>query len=245
MKKLSKDEMLQALAAYGFELNRPGRILKGEEVLYLLLKEKDPRLLEGFPVVYDNVLNSQKVLSLDPETLTKNERSKLLLLLYLSYLLFRLFGEDRHKIAYTRNLFSKLNDNWKDAVKEVEQKFNRSDFVQVNDTALATDRLKKQFRNYAVHFGEKSLNEPQLDLELELHLSQFFTPKQKELIKKRLKNEEMTKTEREYYSRAVNKRLKALSDPGLQDFASSLTSLVPMDSNPKTRFTLTPKLKRA
>jgi hypothetical protein len=222
MTKLSKNELMEALAQFGYELNKPSHSYKSEEVLFSLLRENDSRLLEGFPVAYDNILSNQKELHLDFKVLSEKEKSKLLTLLLLTYHLLRLFGEDKSKLNLTESYLFKLSKKWKDTLKEVEAKFNNSDFVKVNGANLATDRLKKQFRNYVVHFGVKSKNEPQLDMGLELHLSQFFTARQKELLKKRLMHEEMTKTEREYYSRVVSKRLKALSDPKLQEFADSL-----------------------
>lgn len=222
MTKLTKNELLEALAQYGYELNTPVHQYKGEEVLLNLLKENDSRLLEGFPVAYDNILNSQKQLSLDVKSLSEKEKDKLLTLLLLTYVLLKLFGEDKAKLTETENALSKVSKKWREGLKDVEDKFNHSDFVKVNGALLATDRLKKQFRNYVVHFGAKHENEPKLDMELELLLSQFFTPKQKDLLKKRTKHEVMTKTEREYYSRVVNKRLKALANEQLYTFAQHM-----------------------
>ena len=224
MTKLTKNELLEALAQYGYELNKPTHQYKGEEVLLNLLGEHDTRLLEGFPVAYDNILNSQQHLNLNVATLTEKDRTKLLYLMLLTYVLLKLFGEDKDKLAETESLLSKLSKKWRDHLKDVEDKFNHSDSVRVNDVALSTDRLKKQFRNYVVHFGAKNENEPKLDMELELLLSQFFTSKQKDLLKKRTKNEELTKTEREYYSRVVSKRLKALGNEHLYQFAHSVVA---------------------
>ena len=222
MTKLSKNELLEALAQYGYELNRPARQYKGEEVLLNLLQEHDTRLLEGFPVAYDNILSSQQHLNLNVDSLTEKDKTKLLYLLLLTYALLKLFGEDKQKLLETENQLSKLSKKWKEFLKEVENKFNHSDSVRVNSLVLSTDRLKKQFRNYVVHFGAKNENEPKLDMELELLLSQFFTSKQKDLLKKRARHEELTKTEREYYSRVVSKRLKALGNEHLYQFAHSL-----------------------
>lgn len=219
MTKLTKNELLEALAQFGYGLNKPSRRYKGEEVLLNLLKENDSRLLEGFPVAYDNILNSQGHLNLDFHALSEKEKTKLLRLLLLTYELLKLFGEDKSKLVETENLLSKLSKKWKESLKDVEDKFNRSDFIKVNGAILATDRLKKQFRNYVVHFGTKKENSPQLDMELELLLSQFFTARQKDLLKKYARNEELSKTEREYFSRIVNKRLKALANERLNQFA--------------------------
>ena len=68
----------------------------------------------------------------------------------------------------------------------------------------------------------KELEEQKNALELELLLSVLFTPRQKELLKKSLAGKPMTKTEREYYSRVVKKRLKAVADARLHQMARSL-----------------------
>jgi hypothetical protein len=61
---------------------------------------------------------------------------------------------------------------------------------------------------------------PQLDRLLDL----LFPEKQKELIQKRLENRRLTKTEREYYSRTVRKKLAAVADRELQAVAELLVT---------------------
>ena len=77
--------------------------------------------------------------------------------------------------------------------------------------------LKTSFRNYVVHQADpgKEFEAQKNALEYELLLSELFTPRQKELLQKRLAGKKMTKTEREYYYRVVKKRLAALADPRL------------------------------
>lgn len=229
MTKMTRNELLEALAEYGYELNRPMHHYKPMEVLLNLVKENDPRLLEGFPVAYDNMLNQKPPLNwksyndyLNKE-LSEDDRNKLFYLLLLSYLLFRLYGEDKLKLQETEYALSNLSSKWKDDLKDVENKFNYSDSVKINDRVdLSTERLKNQFRNYVVHFGSKSETEPKMNMELEVLLSQFFAPKQKEVLKKRLRGEELSKTEREYFYRVVSKRLRALGNENLHQFAKSV-----------------------
>jgi len=57
---------------------------------------------------------------------------------------------------------------------------------------------------------------------LEYSLSELFSPRQKELVMKKFKGEKFTKTESEYYSRVVKKRLSALANPDVHDLAKSL-----------------------
>ncbi|MBW1909756.1 MAG: hypothetical protein JRJ11_09490 [Deltaproteobacteria bacterium] len=58
---------------------------------------------------------------------------------------------------------------------------------------------------------------------LHLHLNPLFPRKQKELVLKRLKGEPFTKTEREYYSRVVKKKLEALASNEIREIATKLT----------------------
>ena len=227
MTKLSKNELLDALAQYGYELNKPLHTYKGEEVLLSLAKENDARLLEGFPVVYKNMLENQKRFNWDDpnwdfrKVLSEKDRGRFLNLLLVTYVLFKLYGEDKYKLSETENALFKLSTKWRDQLKTVESNFSNSNQVRVDDKlALSTDRLKQQFRNYVVNF--KSKEEPKLDMQLELALSEFFTAKQKDLLKKRLKGDALTKTENEYFSRVVNKRLKALSNNKLHNFVISV-----------------------
>ena len=230
MKKLTHHELVEALAQYGYELNKPSHSYAGEEVLLNLVQENDPRLLEGFPVVYKHLLDSPEYSSWDRKTLSfqkdlsDKDKKKLFYLLLVSYLLYKLYGEEKIKLEQTEELLSKLSARWKKDLTEVEQKFNNSEQLEFNHFfSLSSDRLKQQYRNYVVHFGEKNESGPKLDMVLELLLSQFFTSKQKDLLKKHAKHEELSKTEREYFSRVVNKRLKALANDQLHQFAYSMT----------------------
>jgi hypothetical protein len=58
---------------------------------------------------------------------------------------------------------------------------------------------------------------------LQTHLDRLFSPKQKELVFKKLKRDPFTKTEREYYSRVVKKKLEAIADSELNTIADKLT----------------------
>jgi hypothetical protein len=51
-------------------------------------------------------------------------------------------------------------------------------------------------------------------------LDEFFTPRQKEIILRRIYRLELSKTEKEYYSRVIKKKLKALANSMLNKMAS-------------------------
>ncbi len=59
--------------------------------------------------------------------------------------------------------------------------------------------------------------------QLDLHLNTLFAPKQKELVLKKDKGETFTRTEREYYSRIVKKKLEALANTEIREIAIKLS----------------------
>ncbi len=59
--------------------------------------------------------------------------------------------------------------------------------------------------------------------ELDASLDRLFSPKQKDLVFKKLNGEAFTKTEREYYSRVVRKKLLSIADAQVNRIAVKLT----------------------
>lgn len=57
---------------------------------------------------------------------------------------------------------------------------------------------------------------------LPTRLDLLFSEKQKELVFKKLRGQHLTKTEREYYSRVVKKKLAAIADGEMQELAALL-----------------------
>jgi len=93
--------------------------------------------------------------------------------------------------------------------------------VAVADMQSALKRLPRERpaapkpgASTALRVGSARLG-PQLEL--------LFSEKQKELIFKKLKNQHLTKTEREYYSRVVKKKLAAIAAPEIHELATALT----------------------
>ena len=68
----------------------------------------------------------------------------------------------------------------------------------------ATDRLKSRRPQYRFPHSNAGT--------LDVYLNRLFSPKQKELVLKRRDGQAFTKTEREYFSRTVRKKLAAIAD---------------------------------
>ncbi len=59
--------------------------------------------------------------------------------------------------------------------------------------------------------------------DLQAHLGRLFSPKQKDLVFKKLNRKPFTKTEREYYSRVVRKKLASIANSEVSYIANKLT----------------------
>lgn len=58
--------------------------------------------------------------------------------------------------------------------------------------------------------------------QLYIYLDKLFSPKQKDLVFKKLHGKSFTKTEREYYSRVVRKKLEAIANKEVREIAETL-----------------------
>lgn len=225
----TKGELLDALAQYGYPLLRPSVPGKPEVLLKQLVEQDDVRLMEGFPVVLANAMETKEQLEWESGDwnpprgyFSKEAGEKLVCLLALSYLLFKLFGLEAGLQKRAQFLLKRFDSSQK-TLGRVEENFMESRPVKANGVVFATDRLKNTFRNYALHpLDERKVEEKKHELELELLLSELFTLTQKNLIKKKLAGSRLSKTEREYFSRVVKKRLKALANVELHQLAVQL-----------------------
>lgn len=57
---------------------------------------------------------------------------------------------------------------------------------------------------------------------LEQHLDEIFSAKQKELFLKKINGKKLTKTEKEYFSRVVKKKVLAMADSDIHQMSKKL-----------------------
>jgi len=228
MKKMLKRELLDRLSGYGYALFQPVDPGPPEELLAGLLAQDDVRLLEGFPVVLASVMRRTQMLAWEQPAwqpkhdLSQKQQGRLVYLFAFSYLLFKLFGLPDGFQNRVMRLLGKFKKG-KATLKEVQDSFMTSKSVKVEGDTFSVSRLTDHFRNYAVSgMNEREVEEKRHVLELELLLSELFTAQQKSLLKKKLAGKTFNKTEREYYSRVVKKRLKALANHELHQMAEDL-----------------------
>lgn len=229
MKTIDKETLMNQLAQYGYPLMKPSMTGEPERVLENLLKQDDVRLLEGFPVVLANALKNKKSLTWEDkkwqsDELSEKSNRRLTYFLALSYYLFRLFGLDKKFEERTVKVLSKMKGG-SETLLNLNEPFMKSESVLLDKLKFSTERLKNNFRNYSVYEeGSTETKKKRHALELELLLSELFTPRQKQLLKKRLEGKLMTKTEREYFYRVVSKRVRALANEELHQMARALVA---------------------
>ena len=89
-----------------------------------------------------------------------------------------------------------------------------------------SERVRELFARYFEKKDEtdKRRQEKHTGFSLEFALSQVFSPKQKELFRKKLEGLPLSKTEKEY-SRTVKKKVVALANDELHSMAKKLLGL--------------------
>jgi len=204
--------LLKRLSELGFPLFEAEETQDANATLADVAKSKDLRLWEGFPVVLAN--SAEKGL-LDFGKLYPNG------LVVMSLALYRAMNL---KFSWAAKLYHALPVKNKKEFDDFLRKLKKDEVFEVGGLAMSSQRLKSAFRNYFRQTQTKlnDLLSVKEELGLEYALSQVFSPKQKELFLKKLKREKLNKTEKEYFSRVVKKKVLALANPELHRLSQKL-----------------------
>ena len=226
--QMKKEELISALGALGYRLftkeNERVNSRKVLDVLDELSGSEDSRLIEAYPVVLANC--AHRGIKLDISGLLSrygqrsHSRSNIEKLILASCDLLAEEGLDQPEGI--EDILKTLRPKYGDLLKGevVDLGTHRS---------VSTERLRRTLRRYAIDLErhesarEKDRRKQLRSFQLELHLSTLFPPKQKELILKKLNGDPLSKTEKEYYSRVVKKKLQGLANKELRKIALTLT----------------------
>ena len=125
----------------------------------------------------------------------------------------KLFGEI---ITITQKIFNKYKITITLPKMEEKIKLNYDEFEQ------EFELQKKRFDGPNLLFDKEKIY---AERSLQMHLSNIFTKKEKDIINKIFENKALTKTEYEYYSRKTKKKLNAIIN--LQDITKALLPIHP------------------
>ena len=214
--------LLSAMSQYGYSLLQPDQMANPNDLLTALSQSDDVRVLEGFPVVLANALRKRpNAVDLRAAENILNDgpaRERFRMLTALSFYLLGVFGYENLKPSG----YEAFNEHFQ-LMPELRNRMEHGQPLPLGKKTLDPDRVRRTFLNYFVQARESDTakNKAQLREEFrrEYNLSLFFAPKQRDLLEKKLRGEPLTKTEREYFSRVVKKKLLALADPDLHRLA--------------------------
>ena len=219
---MKKSTLLKKVKRLGFPLFETEESLDANETLAEVAKSKDTRLWEGFPVMLANSLKKGFFDYKSAYACLKGmeARANFKDLVIMSLALYEYL---ELSFPHTDKLFNSNSLN-KTQYNEFLNCFREDKALKTAKGKLPVSRLVDVFENY-FRKEENELGdymEIKDKFDLEYSLSQLFSKKQKELLFKKLKGEKMTKTEREYFSRSVKKKLLALADTNLHNLALKL-----------------------
>ena len=187
-----------------------------------VIMSKNMRLWEGFPVLLANAAKEGfDYHSIANQLKTEDDKHIFFLLFSMSCAFYKY---EHIKFAWLNKLYKELTIKDKDRIKEFSLFFKTNNEFTVAQKQLDPQRIKKMFTSY---YKEKDINMNRLtpaynELSLEYALSQTFSPKQKELFFKKLHGEKLTRTEIEYFSRVVKKKVMTLAHPEVHRLAQKL-----------------------
>jgi hypothetical protein len=194
------------------------------ELLDELADSEDPRLVEGFPVVLANCaqrdlkLNFRSFLAWHKSDSRKQQVLEKLLLLSSTLLAQQGLNKPKNLENLSKSLATKYGD------------LLAGDVVDLgNKVSLSTERLRNTLNRYAADLStskstrDRAKNRQRRSFQLNYYLSTLFAPKQKELLLKKYQGEPLNKTEQEYFSRKVKKKLEAMTNKEVMKVAAALT----------------------
>lgn len=227
--RMKREDLVFNLGRLGYSLVMPEAQEVGEDQVVELLAElvdsKDLRLVEGFPVVLANC--AQRGMNLDftallakhkPRSRKRQNLEKLLLL--------------------SSDLLTQEGLDKPEGLEKVKKSFETkycdllaNDVLTLDaTTALSTERLRNTLRRYSSTLEtsrstrKREKDKQRRSFQLNYFLSTLFSPKQKELVLKKLNGEPLNKTEKEYFSRTVKKKLEALNNSEVRKVAKALAA---------------------
>jgi hypothetical protein len=225
---MNREELIKELGELGYRLFTPEKEKPGNkkvlDVLDALSVSKDSRLIEAFPVVLANC--AHRGIKLD-----------------IGNLLSR-YGHRSQKRANLEKLIiagiELLNEldlekpEGLEAVIEGPRTRHGNLLADKNiplgrGFSVSIERLRNALRRYATDLErsesalEKERKRQFRSFQRNLHLSTLFPPRQKGIVLKKVNGELLSKTEQEYYSRVVKKKLEALANGEIRKIALALT----------------------
>jgi hypothetical protein len=220
---MKDNSLLKRLKGLGFSLFETGEAEDANLALADVVKSKDLRLWEGFPVVLATSAEKGHFDYNETAGYLKRESDKFILV-SLAAMSLALYKALNLKFPWADTLARSLNAERRKESEEYLNLLKKDQDLKVAGNSMSSQRLKSVFNSYFKK-ADQNLSDylcAKEEFGLEYALSQVFPPKQKELFLKKLKGEVLTKTEKEYFSRVVKKKVHALANADLHRLSRKL-----------------------
>ena len=220
---MADKKLYDSLSKLGFPLFGPSEDPDTNETLAEVVKSDDTRLWEGFPVLLATAAeNYQFSLEQVLKQLDTEEQKQLLHRLFL--LSASVYSMYHLSFSWFNNLKKNFSDKDKKRIKTWRNNLVHRQPLEEGDNQFDSERVTGFFELYFEQKVEKerTRKEKFQEFSMEYALSQIFSPKQKELFKKKLEGSPLCKTEQEYYSRTVKKKVVALANSELHALSQKL-----------------------
>jgi hypothetical protein len=225
---MKREELVSNLSTFGYRLVSPETHRNKKYEVFELLEEladsEDPRLVEGFPVVLANCahqgldLNFSALLSRQKPGGRRQQDLEMLLLASSDLLKQQGLDQPGNLESLSKTLKTKYAD------------LLSNDLVPLsNKVFLSTERLSNTLKRYTTEIvtskkaRKREKDRQSRSFQLNYYLSTLFAPKQKELVLKKYHGEPLNKTEQEYFSRSVKKKLEAMTNKDVMKVAKAFT----------------------
>lgn len=223
---MENKQLLDNMSRLGYPLLDPQVGFDGYATLAEVVRSDKWRYWEGFPVLLINVAKGEsfEYTKVEASLVNAGEKERFKDLFLLSIALYDL---NKLNLKWVKRLATQLTSTEKKKVQSYREALVNNSPLKINGTELEAERLKNVFKNYFTLKAAETLDmgHRHEELSLEFAFSQLFSPKQKELFRKKLKGEPLSKTEREYYSRVVRKKVSALANSELHQLAKRVLEL--------------------
>ena len=225
---MERELLITALGEMGYPLVSPvPAAMKGSQVADILddlVCSDDPRFTEGFPVVLANCAFTKIEVDFSAMINRCSDRRKIRKRLEKMVLISNdlLQQENFQRPVGIDRLCNDLRQKYGDLLRKETIHLD-------NRLTLSKERLENALKRYAAGLKIKDARRKMrrrqfVSFQTKFDMGLLFSPKQKDLIQKKLDGEVMTKTEKEYFSRVVKKKLKAIANPEVRKIAAAITS---------------------
>ena len=221
--KEANQRLISSMAKLGYPMMEPVQELNVNQTLAEVVKSQEIRYWEGFPILLskasENFLFEPELIEQLMDSEAQKRQFRALMILSGS-----LFSHYHLSSSWWQKFKKDFSETERRLFKTFSNSLSHNGKLKWDGIELDSERLKKLFELYFENKKEKTERQKQKyeEFSLEFALSKIFSPKQKELFKKKLDGLPLNKTEQEYYSRTVKKKVIALANIQLHNMARRL-----------------------